>query len=109
MQIQQGDGYQVKPAEDTAFAPACAPVADIVILLRRAGDEMDAGAALVITIAQAGPSDAQGERDARRAAASGNAAGPGDTWSSASGIRINLSKMRKNCAFSKRGQHQGLE
>jgi hypothetical protein len=60
------------------------------------GDEMDAGlhapdhagerAALGNTITSAGydRQHAQDERQARRAAASGNANRPGDTWSSAS-------------------------
>jgi hypothetical protein len=50
---------------------------DIVIMLRRGADEMDAGLHA---------DNAQGERQARRGAAAGNAARPGDTWSSASGI-----------------------
>ena len=46
---------------------------DLVVMLRRGADEVDAGLHA-------------GERDARRAAARGNAARPGDTVSTASGI-----------------------
>ena len=72
------------------------PLPDIVIMLRRGADELHAGlhakasvgerAALGNTIVHAGPDDAQGERQARRAAASGNAPYRGATVSSASGI-----------------------